>query len=61
MAFFKKRKIYCVEWHSKWNVYRKDYVKAKDEAHAWAIIKRKNPTIADYCDNIYELNKIERE
>ena len=56
MGFFSRKKIYCVEWHSKWDVYRRDYVKAKDEAHAWKMIKKKNSAIADYCDNVFEIN-----
>lgn len=56
MGFFSRKKIYCVEWHSKWDIYHRDYVKAKDEAHAWKMIKKKNSTIADYCDNVFEIN-----
>ena len=55
MNIFSKKKIYCVEWHSKWSVYRKEFIKAKDEADAWQKIKKQNPGNADFCDNIYEI------
>lgn len=55
MGIFSKKKTYCVEWHSKWDVYRREYVNAKNEGHAWQIIKRQNSGVADYCDKIYEV------
>lgn len=55
MGLFSKKKVYCVEWHSKWDVYRREYVTAKDEGHAWRIIKKQNLGVADYCDKIYEV------
>ena len=55
MGLFSKKKIYCIEWHSVWEVHRREYVRAKDEAHAWKIIKRKNGGIAAYCEKIYEV------
>lgn len=61
MSIFSKKKIYCVEWHSTWNIYRRDFIAAKNEGAAWQKIKKQNPGIADFCDNIYEvtLNKAE--
>lgn len=58
MWFFAKKKVYCVEWHSVWDVHRRDLVKARDEAHAWAIVRRQNPGVADYWDRIYELKDV---
>ena len=55
MRFFRKKKIYCVEWHSVWGIYRRDYIKATDVANAWAIIKRKNVGISCVCDKITEI------
>lgn len=52
--FFRRKKIYCVEWHSIYNIPRRDYVKARDKAHAWKIIQNKNSN-ANYCDKIYEI------
>ena len=53
--FFRRKKIYCVEWHNTlYNIPRRDYVKARDKAHAWKIIQNKNPN-ANYCDKIYEI------
>ena len=52
--FFRRKKTYCVEWHSIYDIPRRDYVKARDKAHAWKIIQRKNSN-ADYCDRIYEI------
>ena len=53
--FSKKKKIYCVEWHSKWDVYRRDFISAKNEADAWQKIKKQHPSISDFCDNIYDV------
>ena len=61
MGFFSKKKVYCVEWHSVWGVRRREYVRAKDEAHAWKIIKSQNLGVADYCDKIYEVVSNEPE
>ena len=55
MGIFSKNKIYCVEWHSRYSIYRRDFIKAKDEADAWRKIKKQNPGISDFCDNIYEV------
>lgn len=55
MGLFNKKKVYCVEWRSKWDDYRRDYIAAKDEGHAWRIIKKQNIGVADYYDNIYEV------
>lgn len=55
MGLFSKKKIYCVEWHSVWGVYRREYVRAKDEGQAWQIIKRQSLYAAAYCDKIYEV------
>jgi hypothetical protein len=53
--FFRRKKIYCVEWHSAlYNIPGRDYVKARDKAHAWKIIKNKNSN-ANYCEKIYEI------
>ena len=53
--FFRRKKIYCVEWHNTlYNIPRRDYVKARDKAHAWKIIQNKNSN-ANYCDKIYEI------
>ena len=61
MSIFSKKKIYCVEWHSRYIVYRREFIKATDEADAWQKIKKHSLGIADFCDNIYEvtLNKPE--
>lgn len=52
--FLRRKKVYCVEWHSIYNIPRRDYVKARDKAHAWKIIQNKNSN-ANYCDKIYEI------
>lgn len=62
MGLFSKKKLYCVEWHSRWDIYHRDYITAKNESQAWQIIiKRQNHDTADYCDKIYEVisNKTE--
>lgn len=60
MSIFKKKKLYCVEWHSAWGVPMREYIKAKDKASAWATIKNKE-TVACFCDNIIEIKINERE
>ena len=52
---FKKKKVYCVEWHSVWDVHRRDFVRAKDEGHAWTIIKKREGSRAACCDKVYEI------
>lgn len=55
MSIFSKKKIYCVEWHSRWSVYRREFIAAKNAANAWQKIKNQHPGISDFCDNIYEV------
>ena len=60
LMFFKKKKIYRVEYKDNWNDYGCTIVKAFDKADAWKKTRRQrysgSPYQANICINITELN-----
>jgi hypothetical protein len=52
MKLFKKKKIYKVEFHDKWNDYGCVIVKATDAAKAWKGAKRQFPGYSVYRPSV---------